>query len=241
MKKFKILGSLSLVFLLIIGVTLLINKKEYSYYLAIGDYVSNNQFIDNSNINGFSYMVGEYLTNDKEVNGVNTSYLKNNMTSKKMLEMIEKDAYKEKDESLVSLIKKSKYITISLGINDLISNIKYDSNNKRLIYDKEIINNKIAIFKHNYHEILEGINEINDNAKVILVGVYNIYGDDELADSINLAINEVANEFSNGYYVDISDIGDKYMYMDNELYLTNFGQEVISNKVISLIKELKED
>jgi len=237
MKKIKVLGMLVIVFSLIIGVTLLMNKKDYSYYLAIGDYVSNNQVINNNKIEGFSYLVGEKLKSERIVNEVNTSYLKNNMTSKKLLEMIEKDSYVKNDNSLVNLIGKSKYITVTLGINDVINQIKYDLNNRKLVYDKDIIDNKISIFKHNYHEIMEEIYEINDNVKVLLVGCYGIYGDEELARSLNDAISEIATEFDVNY-VDLTSISDKYMYLDNELYLTSLGQEEIFKKVISLIKEM---
>ena len=72
-------------------------------------------------------------------------------------------------------------------------------------YDKEIIDQKIAIFKHNYHEIVEGINEINNNVKVILVGSYSIYGDYDLSNNINSAIREVAYEL-NCHYLDIEEI-----------------------------------
>ena len=123
---------------LVIGVVSLIKKEDYSYYLVMGDYVSKNQIINDKEISSFSYLVGEYLKQEEVVNEVNDVYLKNNMTSKKLLEMIEKDSYIE-DSSLVSLIKKSKYITITLGINDVLNQIKYDSNKNKLIYDKDII------------------------------------------------------------------------------------------------------
>lgn len=222
---------------LVIGVVSLIKKEDYSYYLVMGDYVSKNQIINDKEISSFSYLVGEYLKQEEVVNEVNDVYLKNNMTSKKLLEMIEKDSYIE-DSSLVSLIKKSKYITITLGINDVLNQIKYDSNKNKLIYDKDIITNKIEIFKHNYHEIIQEIKNINNNVNVLLVGCYVVYQDDKLSKNINDAIKEVASENS-AYFIDISDIEDKYMYQENELYLTNLGQEVISSKVISVIKEIE--
>ena len=85
------------------------------------------------------------MKNENKVNDVNSKYLRNNMTSKKLLEMIENDVYILNDSSLVDLISKSKYITISLGINDIINQIKYDSKSNKLIYDKDVINTKIEI------------------------------------------------------------------------------------------------
>ena len=238
MRRLKIIAVILVIGLTCFGIYKLYDKEEYSYYLVMGDYVSNTQTFNSEPVNSFASYVGEYLTKNKLVNEVSKGYLKNNMTSKKMLEMIEKDSYVENDESLVNLIKKSKYITITLGVNDIVNQIKYDTLKDKLIYDKEDIAHKVEIFKHNYHEIVEEIKDINDNAKVILVGCYNLYGDSEVSLLINEAIADIASG-NNCYFVDVSDIRDKYMYQENELYLNKLGQEVISNKVINLISEIK--
>lgn len=239
MKKIKFILVISVIFVLVIGISVFIKKDDYNYYLVMGDYISNNQKIEGEEVESFSSIVSSYLKEEKLVSESNVEYLKNNMTSKKLLEMIEANSYKEDNEDLVSLIKKSKYITITLGINDILNQIKYDSYSKKLIYDKEIIVNKIEIFKHNYHQIIQEIKDINKDAKVILVGNYVLYSDEELSGLVNDATIEVSRE-CDVYYVDISDIRDKYMYQDNELYLNNLGQEEVSKKVISLIKKIEE-
>lgn len=239
MKKIKIIGSLVLVVFICIGGYFLYKKDDYSYYLALGDYMSNKQVLNDKEIESFSSFLGEYLMEAKEVNEVNHGYLKNNMTSKKLLEMIEKDSYKIDNSSLVDLIKKSKYITISLGMNDILGQIKYDSVNNELIYDKDLINNRIEVFKHNYHEIVEEIKDLNRDASVILIGCYSIYGDKEISSLINSAISEVSIE-SSSYYVDLNEITDRYMYSENELYLNNIGQEFVYNKVVSLLEEIEK-
>lgn len=239
MKKIKLIISCAMVLVVALSVFCFLNKEDYSYYLVMGDYVSKSQIVNEKKIDSFSSLVGEFLLNENKVNEVNAGYLKNNMTSKKMLEMIENETYKKDSKDLETLIKKSKYISITLGINDIINNIKYDSNNKKIIYDKEIINNKIEIFKHNYYKIVEEIKDINKDATILLVGSYKVYGDDELNVLLNEAIKSVAIE-SNAYYVDISDINDRYVYQENELYLTSFGHEKICQKVISLLKEIEK-
>lgn len=239
MKKIKYISGFVLIFILVFGLFLLNKKENYSYYLVLGDYISNNQLLNDQNVESFSSYVASYLCDNKLVNESNTGYLKNNMTSKKMLEMIEKDTYKDDETALVSLIKKSKYITITLGINDIINLLKYDTYQNKLVYDKDIIVNKIEILKHNYHEIIEEIKNLNSDVKVFTIGVYQLYEDKELMGMMNSTIKEVSRE-QDAYYVDISNINDKYMYQDNELYLTNLGQEEISKKVISLIKQIEK-
>lgn len=239
MKKIKLLVSCLMIFILFLGLTLIIDKKDYSYYLVMGDYISHNQVFDSQEVVSFSNIVGDFLLQEDLIQEVNSQYLKNNMTSKQMLEIIESNSYKKDEKNLQDLIKKSEYISISLGINDIASQIKYNSNKKALIYDEDIIEQKIGMFKHNYHEILDEIKQLNKDAKIVLIGCYGFYNQSEVSSMLNDAVNEVAMEFE-AYYVDVSDITDKYMYQENELYLTDLGQEEVSKKVISLIKEIEQ-
>jgi hypothetical protein len=56
-------------------------------------------------------------------------------------------------------------------MNDIISQVKYDELSDKLIYDKDIVSNKIEIFKHNYHEIMEEIKNLNKDVNVVLIGL----------------------------------------------------------------------
>lgn len=236
LKKCKKIIITLLVSIFVLSSFILLMKKDFSYYLVIGDYVSKNQTFNDTQIKSFSSDVGEYLKSNNLVNEVSEGYLNNNMTSKRLLEMIEKDAYMIDDNNLIDEIKKSKYITITLGINDIISNLKYDKLNDELIYNKDVISNKIDIFKHNYYKIIEEIKDINNDTKIMLVGTYSLYEDTFVFDSLNSAIKEVADYYKLEY-VDLSDLKDNYLYLDNSLYLNSLGQEMIGKKVILKIKE----
>ena len=236
MKKIKIVSCLIVLLSLIVGVCWLYNKEDYNYYLIMGDYVSNSQKFDDKQVVSFTDMLGEYLLKNNKVKEVNSSYLKNNMTSKSLLSMIEKDAYTVDNSSLVKLIQKSKYITITLGINDVLNQIKYDKQQKKLKYDKDVVMQKIDVFKHNYHQILEEISDINKDAKVLLVGCYSIYGDSDLSGLINEAVKEVS--LDGGYYVDVGNL-DGYLYQQNGLYLTDMGQEMMYKKVVNFVNQIE--
>jgi len=222
---------------MVVGSVVIFKKKKESWYHVLGDYISNDQVINNKKIDSFSYGVERYLKDNKLVSEVSRGYLKNNMTSKKLLEMIESDVYGVDKINLSDVIKKSKYMTITLGINDVISNVKYDKLNDELVYNKDVIKGKVDIFKHNYHQIIEEIKDINGNVDIMLVGTYSIYNDDYVFNTINDSIKEVAI-YHNLVYVDLTDISDKYLYLDNSLYLSELGHEEVSKKVISKIKEM---
>ena len=186
-------------------------------------------------VESFTGNVGDFLIKEKLVNEVESGYLSNNMTSKKLLEMIESDVYKSDKKGIVEDIKNSKYISITLGINDILKDIKYDKFYNEFEYDEKVMENKIEVFKHNYYKIIEEIKDINMDSKIILVGVCGGY-DDVIFTQINNSIKEVA-VYNNLVYVDTNDIKDQYLYLDNKLYLNKKGQECLANKVIVKIKE----
>ena len=237
MKKFKVISYFVLASLIIMGMGVLFTKEEYSYYLSLGDYVSNYVMIDEVKVESFTNMVGEYLIDENKVDEYKNDYVINNMTSKKLLEMIEGNVYSDKGSGLIDEIKKSKYVTITLGINDVLNYIKYDSISDKLIYDEELLKEKINIFKHNYYNIINEIKDINKDSNMMLVGTYSIYGNSEVSNMLNEAIRSVASSY-NCYFIDVSDIGDNYLYMSNRLYLNEMGQEVLTNKVIAKINEM---
>jgi hypothetical protein len=220
-----------------VGIGILFTKDEYSYYLSLGDYVSNYVMVDDVKVESFTDMVGDYLINEDKVAEHKSDYVSNNMTSKKLLEMIEGNVYNNKGSGLVDEIKKSKYVTITLGINDVLNYIKYDSISDKLIYDEEILKEKINVFKHNYYNIVNEIKDINKESNVMLVGTYSIYGDNVVSNLLNDAIKDVSINY-NCHFIDVSDIGDNYLYTSNKLYLNGMGQEVITNKVIAKINEI---
>lgn len=234
LKKYKLLGIICITCLIITSVCVF-SFKNKSSYLLLGDYSSKDQAFEGYSIKSFANEVGDFLEKEKLVDDVRNGYSSNNMTSKKLLEMIESDVYKEDKRGIVDEIKNSKYITITLGINDVLKDIKYDKFNESFEYNKEVIENKIDVFKHNYYKIVEEIKDINLESKIILVGVCSAY-DDIVFDNINSSIKEVA-DYNSIMYVDTDDIKDEYLYLNNKLYLNKQGQECLANKVILKIKE----
>lgn len=235
MKKFSIFVYICVFSILVIGIGALLNKEEYASYLALGDYSSKGQSFEN-NVHSFANDVGDFLVKEKLVNEVNTNYSSNNMTSKKLLEMIESDVYREDKQTIAKDIKNSKYITITLGINDILKEIKYNKFEEEFQYDPDVIKEKVEVFKHNYYKIIEEIKDINKDSKIILVGSYFAYEDGSIINLLNEAIKEVAS-YNEILYVDTEEIKDKYLYLENKIYLNDIGQECLANKVILKIKE----
>lgn len=210
--------------------------KKMNTYLAIGDYLSVSGEFRGEKINSFSSMLGKHLIDGGLVEVVNYNYTKSAIDSAALLEMICKDAYSGNDSGLVSLIKESKYITISVGMNDILQYIRFDSNDQSIKYDKDYIKRKMEIMKQNYFEIIEEIKELNEGVSVYLVGYYcpfswvdeeNLESVGEVFTLLNDSIKEVSDLMS-VYYVDISEVSkEENMYSKYQIYLNQLGHEYV--------------
>ena len=166
--------------------------NKFNTYLAIGDYLSVSGNLRGEKITSFSSLLGDYFVENKLVDEVNTSYTSSSINSTLLLEMINKDAYTGNDNGLVSLIKDSRYITISVGMNDIIQYIRFDSNNQEIVYDKEFIKRKLEIMKQNYYEIIDEIGPAHDKKFTCQVKVDDIV----MGTPVYLKIPKLLKDFS---------------------------------------------
>lgn len=226
----------SIIAILFALVRVLMPSKKVNSYLAIGDYLSVSGKLKGEEISSFSSILGDYLIKNNLVEESNYNYTQSNINSETLLEMICKDAYSGNDNGLVSLIKESKYITISVGMNDILQYIRFDSNNQSIQYDKEYIKRKLEIMKQNYFEIIDEIKELNEGVSVYLMGYYypfswvneeNRENVNEVFKLLNDSIKEVSDLMS-VYYVDISEVSkEENMYSKYQIYLNQLGHEFV--------------
>jgi len=213
-------------------VKILTSNKKLDTYLAIGDYLSVSGDLRGEQIVSFTSLLGDYFVSKEMVSNINSNYTSSSVTSSLLLEMINKDSYNGEDEGLVSLISKSKYITISVGMNDILQYVRFDSNNKEMIYDEDVIERKLEIMKQNYYEIVDEIQNINDQVSIYLVGYYCPFGGDneesnKVFNLLNDSIRDVS-ELMNVNYVDISDVGKEENLVNKyQIYLNNLGHEMV--------------
>lgn len=240
MMKIKVIRYFIVVFCLIAilfaMVMVLKPTGKVDKYLALGDYLSVSGNLKGKEINSFSQMLGDYLVSSDLVSESNYNYTFSSIDSSGLLEMICKDAYSGNDGGLVSLIRDSKYITISVGMNDILQYIRFDSNNQSIEYDKEYIKRKLEVMKQNYYEIIEEIKELNDGVSVYLVSYYAPFQwvDEENKEIVNEVFNLLndsireVSELMSVYYVDISEVSkEENMFSKYQIYLNQLGHEYV--------------
>lgn len=187
----------------------------------------------------FVIMIGIFRINnevtvlsDYILNNINTKYnysfSNNNLTSSILLEYLDYNAKELKSNIKINkLIKKSKKIYISVGMNDLLNFVSLDE--EKLIYNPTLINQKIALLEYNLHEIISSILAIKE-VDIYYISLY--YLNDERFDSIieecNFELKDLL-ESMNVTFIDIS----------NEVKIKNFkfnneNKECINNLIESM-------
>ena len=228
-KILNLVVSISLIISIIIGVRLVNKDKEKRYvYLAMGDFLTS---VESS----FSDKYHESLKIDE----YNKFLSRKSMTSSDLLRLISVDSsivYNGVNKSISSVLELSKVITISVGYNDVMNNVRYNSITNTFIYDEEIVNRILSSLQSNIFDIIENIYAINDKANVYVLSTYFPYprvdnSDIELFENINETINLACMD-AHAKYIDISGVS-KVEYIDDGEFIPNEdGMEYIASLIM---------
>ena len=179
LKRFLAISSFLLVF--IISLSLLVNNKKK---VVFSDYILTPI---NNNIN------------------LDTSFSNQNLTSDLLLEYLDYNAENLKTKTKINnLIKKSKLIYISVGMNDLLEYVSLEDN--ILTYSSSLLTQKLALLQYNVHEIISSILAIKE-VKITYLSLYylNDSSFDELIKEYNADIKDIL-EGMNVNFIDINEV-----------------------------------
>ena len=222
-KKFLLL----IPFVVLIISLLIVNKKEEKLILLLGD---------NAGIKPhLGMMVENYLAND--------SLTLETMKSKDLAYYITSDAsvtFENKKKSVSQLIKRSEFVVLSIGINDLYSKLILNKYEKKINYDLDSIEIMLNILNQNLSTILEKILFINKDVK-ILISMYDCPFND-LNDKNFEMIFEMLNSLMNSKYLEFNTFLlenklENLGYYDDEfsIYLNDAGKRKIAENIYQKI------
>ena len=195
------------------------NISEKIYYASIGDYLA-------SGINNFNKVDNSYSNNIKK-------YLKNNLSNYvnysniddyRVMDLIndinynKTIIYNNKEYKLQNILIKANYITLSIGMNDILNknNISYEYVDELLV---DIENLFKLIRKYN-------------KEKIDFLSFYSIINNNELIDYTNNKLKKICKK-NNINYIDISSL-DNYILIG--IYPTNDGYSYITNQILNFTK-----
>lgn len=211
-------------------------KDEEIYYFSIGDYLSNGITPYGNNDYGYSDYIKDYISdNDKLETYVN--YSKKNLRTIDLIKDIEDNVKIEvdsKSKTIQNGLIKADLVTLSIGMNDLLDNVKFDND-----FSINDLYDKLEEVLVDYEKLFEILREYCKE-EIVLIGLYNSLGNESLNEFFEYANQKLYN-LSSSYdikYVNIYDDFKNSEYFDNSrIYPNKLGYELISNKIINLLNQ----
>lgn len=236
MKKI-LLASVVVLLIFIIYLTT-IDKKVY--YLTLGDELS----VSTDEVVSFSDNVVRYLNDNKKLEIFVNDFSKDNYYINDIISDIKENKkinHESKNISIKNALIKSDLLTISIGMNDIISKINIKNIN---------LSNDYSFLYHDIDEIVIELDEMLKLVRtyckedIILLGLYYPFNiqNKELV-NIFLYGNNKFKETSDKYnvrYIDIYNIfleDDKYLSKNNTLYPSQTGFNTIAEQIVVTIND----
>lgn len=180
-------------------------------------------FSNNKNLILSDYLLYP-LNEDNKLNKYDYSFSNINLTSELLNEYLDNNAINLKtNKSINSLIKKSKKIYLSVGLNDLFSLINNDE--VKLNFNYNLFTKKMALVEYNIHEIITSILAIK-NVEIYYFSLY--YLNDEDVDVLIYEFNLEIKDLLKGLDVNYIEVND-YIKIDNFTYTLDNQNKLIES------------
>lgn len=205
------------------------NLKEKIHYTAVGDSLTQGVG-DQTDQGGFIPLVANQITDKYDLTSVETD---NFGVSGERSDQIKKRIVN--DEKLRKDLKSSDFITVTVGGNDLMKVIQ---NNIFGLSIKKF-NKPLKNYQKNVASLLEEIRELNPDAPIYVLGIYNpfylnfpeITDMQTIVDNWNDGTKETVKDADNSYFIPINDL--LYQGLDQKVGVT----EATSDSVDASEKE----
>ena len=227
-----------LIILIIISLFIIykFNEKKLIDYINIGDSISIGKNSYGNKTYGYNDYLKEYLKNNELLHKYNNYFSKDNYKIEDLTNDIINNKtilYNDKSLNLKKELRESDIVTISIGMDELVSILNTNNN------IQESINNLI----NKMDKLIKNMCLYAKN-KIILIGYYNPYNNYNKEIERNLAyINDEYNKIArkyNIYFIDIYNSIKKdknFLPNKNDYHLTSRGYLTISNKIIEEIEK----
>lgn len=212
-------------------------KDKDIYYLSIGDSLANG--VNSLGVKDYGYAdyVKDYLDNNDLLDNYAT-LTSNNKRSIDLIKDIEENVkitVGNKEKTIQNALIKADIITISIGINDLFSNITFNNDfSTNDLYNKL---DEVAIDLEKLFKLLRDYSK----EEIIFVGFYNCLKDEELEEFFYYA-NDRISKLANSYNIDYLNIYEEFnnsSYFDSVIdsFPNKKGYQAISSKIMAILEE----
>lgn len=258
MKKLTFFAALILTIQLFLPYSLTAKAEEVDElfnYLALGDSLAAG--MDEKGEIGYGY--ADYLAlllagEDEEAIEFNKGFAYPGYTTEDVLKDIQTNVTKpitnltgtaQKTTSIKQAIKDADFITLSAGANDVLKNVK-QSESGQLSFDLANVTKSIQDVAMNYEKIFAAIYELNPEADVVVMGLYNPFPYiqdasiqtqlNTLVSTMNKALQTVV-EKNDGIYSNVAELvaGNFTTYLPNpkNIHLSAAGYGAVAEVMLS--------
>lgn len=189
---------------------------------------------------GYSDYVKEYLKEQKKLRYYSKEPTSQDMTIERLYNTIltnKKVGYKDQKKNIKTILRETDYLTISIGINDLL--YRLDNSSK---LNNDTLKKVIADIKENFKELIKEIRKVYLK-DIYVIGYYQTDAKNEYLNKAINKLNEIYKENDDVIYISTATIfKNRHIFLPNpNSYYPNYkGYQVISTKIINKISKKLE-
>ncbi|WP_110111917.1 S-layer homology domain-containing protein [Bacillus sp. CGMCC 1.16541] len=140
-------------------------------YVALGDSLAEGLLFDKTFGKSYTELISEHLLQQKKLNHFSKEFAVSGYKTSDLLKDLQENKVKN-DSSLHDTIKQANLLTIHIGANDFLSEIKLNPETQTIEFDQAKAPVIIAQVQSNLTAILKEIRKLNPQANVIVLGYY---------------------------------------------------------------------
>lgn len=253
MRFLRFMLAFVLAFALAIPASAMTGKEnEAVHYVALGDSLAAGMIQDGSIGKGYTGYLAEMLEADGLLLTYNNDFAVPGAKTTDILAALENDIVPpmptaQEELTIKEVIKRADVITLSIGANDILSNVDIDLESGTLQFEQAQIVAAINTTKQNVNKILQQLDAINPELNVFVMGLYNPFPTlKDQAFALNILVNQIdtalksviqTNEY---YFVPVKDAiaKDPATYIPNPLNIhpSDAGYKVIAEQFYGPVK-----
>ena len=237
-RKLKLLSLL----LLCTSVFFIYEKTNYNNitYTALGDGFAQGIDCYGQKDYGYSDYVKDYLKEQKKLKSYSKNYTSQDMTIERLYNTLltnKKVNSKNTNKNIKTILRETDYLTISIGLNDLLYKLSLSNE-----LNNETLNKVIGEIEINFNELINEIKKVYPK-EIYVIGYYEAVTENDYINKAINKLNRIYQKNENVTYISTMNISkNKSIFLSNpNSYYPNYkGYQAISTKIIDKISKKLE-
>lgn len=209
-------------------------------YTVIGDTISTGIDCYGQRDYGYSDYIKDYLTDINKLKSYSNEYTQEDMTIDSLYNTLlspEKMSENDKKSNLKTILRDSDYITLSIGLNDLLYKLSLTAD-----FTEENLDLIITEIAQSFNNLIDEIRKVY-NQEIFVIGYYDINKDNKFLQLAIKKLNNIYKRNPNIIYISTTELAENpnvFLPNPNSYYPNYKGYQLISNKIITKIAKKLE-